>query len=446
MTHFDHRDTGTPETDWLRSRLPGLPRLELPSPSDHLMVLAAHPDDETLGAGGLMAAAHDRGTSITVVVATDGDGSHPSSTTHTRAQLAKLRRAEVEAAVETLAPGCDLHFLGLPDGRLAQFRDALTAQVEYFARSATHLAAPWCGDRHPDHAACGRAASAIAARLGIACWQYPIWLWHWGSPQSPEMPWKDARTIPLDLTSVRRKTRALRCHVTQHSALSDLPGDEALLSQGMLAHFDRDFETFVIGEPPAATQRTFFDDLYARADDPWGLESRFYEQRKRDLLLAALPRARFRRAFEPGCATGLITERLVACCDTVVAWDLADRALEQTRRRLSTATSVEIARGAIPDEWPSGEFDLLVLSEVGYYCLDLDALVERVDECLAHDGVVVACHWRHPAADHAHTAEQVHAALAQRLHAVVTHVESDFLLHVWTRSGRSVAADSGVVA
>jgi LmbE family N-acetylglucosaminyl deacetylase len=446
VTAFDHRDAGTPESDWSRSELPGLPILELPSPTDHLMVLAAHPDDETLGAGGLIAAAHDCGTAVTVVIASDGDASHPASTTHTRGQLATLRRAEATAAVRTLAPSCTLHFLGLPDGELAQYHDALTAQVEYFGRSVTHLAAPWQGDRHPDHAACARAASVIAARLGVPCWHYPIWLWHWGRPTSSELPWRDARIVRLDAVSKQRKALALRCHVTQHSALSDLPGDEVLLSGEMLAHFERDFETFVVGDPPAAARSSYFDALYERADDPWDLESRFYEQRKRDLLLAALPRPRFRRAFEPGCATGLITERLAERCDDVVAWDVAERALEQSRRRLLPAARVEIAQGAIPAQWPSGEFDLLVLSEVGYYCPDLDALVERVDSCLAPDGVVVACHWRHPAADHPHSAEEVHAALGARLQTVTTHVEDDFLLHVWTRSGRSVAAESGLLA
>jgi hypothetical protein len=65
---------------------------------------------------------------------------------------------------------------------------------------------------------------------------------------------------------------------------------------------------------------------------------------------------------------------------------------------------------------------------------------------LTDDGAVVACHWRHAAPDHPHQAEVVHEALGRELQPVVTHVERDFLLHVWTRTGRSVAATEGIVS
>jgi hypothetical protein len=86
-----------------------------------------------------------------------------------------------------------------------------------------------------------------------------------------------------------------------------------------------------------------------------------------------------------------------------------------------------------------------VLSEIGYYCLDLDRLRRRVDGGLAADGVVVACHWRRPAEDHPQTAEDVHAAIGRDLQPTVEHVEADFLLHVWARTDRSVAQHDGIV-
>ena len=87
-----------------------------------------------------------------------------------------------------------------------------------------------------------------------------------------------------------------------------------------------------------------------------------------------------------------------------------------------------------------------MLSEVGYYCVDLDQLVAAVLASLTEDGVVIGCHWARPAPDHPQTAQAVHAALGAALPAIVEHVEADFLLHVWTRSGRSVATDDGIVA
>src|SRR5664279_305672 len=95
---IDPTKPGTPEQEWLDGRLDHLPRLEVPGAGDRLLVVAAHPDDESLGAGGLIAAAVARGADVRVIVATDGEASHPDSTTHTPAQLAITRRAEVTAA------------------------------------------------------------------------------------------------------------------------------------------------------------------------------------------------------------------------------------------------------------------------------------------------------------------------------------------------------------
>ena len=80
MVTFDHRERGTDESVWAASAvLDGVARIpELP---EHLVVLAAHPDDDTLGAGGLMATAAVAGTDVTVVFASDGEGSHPGSPT-----------------------------------------------------------------------------------------------------------------------------------------------------------------------------------------------------------------------------------------------------------------------------------------------------------------------------------------------------------------------------
>ncbi|HEY2296971.1 MAG TPA: bifunctional PIG-L family deacetylase/class I SAM-dependent methyltransferase [Jatrophihabitans sp.] len=446
MTTFRHDDTSPLEADWLASPLSDTETIEPPSETDRLLVLAAHPDDETLGAGGLIARAYERGTLVTVVVATDGEASHPMSPTHSSEELARRRRSEVQDAVLRLAPGATVHFLGLPDGHLAEFGEALAAQVEYFAQTATHVVCPWEGDRHPDHAACARAATQAAGQHRLVCWQYPIWAWHWADPASDELPWRSMRRLSLTARDQLAKRRAIGCHVSQHSPLSDRPGDEPIILPEMLAHFERPFETFVLAPVGDAIAPGYFDRLYADSDDPWELGTRFYEQRKRALLLASLPRARFARAFEPGCATGLITAQLAQRCDQVVAWDVADSALEQTARRLADASHARVERGAIPEQWPEGEFDLLVISEVGYYCTDLELLAQRVWDKLTADGVLVACHWRHPADDHRHSADAVHSALGRHHLRIVTHIEADFRLEVWTRSGRSVAVETGVVA
>jgi SAM-dependent methyltransferase len=189
----------------------------------------------------------------------------------------------------------------------------------------------------------------------------------------------------------------------------------------------------------------YFDELYAAADDPWDLAQRFYERRKRALLLASLPRERFTRAFEPGCALGLVTRALAQCCDEVVATDVADRAVALARRRTADLPGVTVRKAAFPEDRPIGTYDLIVLSEVGYYCTDLPALRAAVGDILSADGVLVGCHWRHDAPDHPQTAEDVHAALGTELHRLARHVEDDFLLEVWSSTAGSVARRDGIL-
>lgn len=451
---FDHRDTGTAARVWRDDgRLTGLPVAPMPTPTDHLVVVAAHPDDESLGAGGLVHQARRCGARVTVVVATDGEGSHPASPTFSPAALAALRRREVSHAVAALSDTAVVHPLGLPDGRLQTYVPALAAALVDLAADATLVVTPWAGDRHPDHEAAAEAGAELAARLGVPHWQYPVWMWHWATPDDAAVPWERLRALPLSAADLTAKSRAVTLHRSQTAPLSAAAGDEAVLPGATVEHFLQRTEVYVVGEPAptSGTQPGYFDALYREQADPWGLGSRFYEQRKRETLLAALPRARFRRAFEPGCATGLVTTALAGRCDDLVAWDVAEAAVEQTRQRLHADghhAGVTVAQGRIPEQWPDGTFDLIVLSEVGYYCASLPGLVATVIASLADDGVVVGCHWRHPAREHVHSGDAVHEALGRHLLAGVAHVEEDFLLHVWARDRRgleSVARREGLL-
>lgn len=439
---FDHRDAGTPESAWL-PELDSLPRLK--APTGTLIVIAAHPDDESLGAGGLIAAASAYGADVRVVVASDGEASHPESGTVRPDELAATRRDEVRAAIAHLAPTAIVDFLHLPDGRLAEHEDDIVAAVGHRPPSGKALVvAPWRGDRHPDHEACARAAERIAHRHEASLWQYPIWAWHWANPHSGELPTERMRRLDLDEAACVAKKVALAEHVSQHTALSAADGDEPILPPSVLAHFERAFECFVL--PAPAAQPAYFTSLYAGRDDPWGLADRFYEQRKRSIVLGSLPRPSFARVFEPGCATGLLTKALAERAEQVVAWDVASAALHQTSTRLGASLDrVRIERGQIPLDWPDGEFDLIVLSEVGYYCDDMDLLVRRVLASLTSDGVVLGCHWARAAVDHPRDGRDVHDAFDRVLPRLVHHVEDDFRLDVWTRSGKSVASAEGIV-
>jgi LmbE family N-acetylglucosaminyl deacetylase/SAM-dependent methyltransferase len=379
-------------------------------------------------------------------VATDGDTSNPAYADLSPSALASLRRREVYAAVSALAPRAQVQLLGLPDGRLADCAGELGAALERLGAGCTHVVSTWSGDRHPDYEACARAAAAVCEHGTARHWQFPIRVWGRAQPDSGDLPAGQLRGVRLDDAALQAKAAAVECHVSQHRPLSADGAEEPIFNAAMLEHFRRDTEIFVVEDPGEIVSRDYFDELYAREDDPWKLDERFYERRKRAAILATLTKPRFRRAFEPGCATGLLTADLASRCDEVVAWDIAGAAVERAADRLRPFAHVEVGVGAIPDQWPGGGFDLIVLSEVGYYCADLDALVQRVEESLDDDGVLVACHWRRSSPMNPHTAGAVHAAVGAGRHLVVSHVEDDFLLQLWTRSGLSVAAAEGIVS
>lgn len=457
MVTFRHDERGTPEEQWATwGRLRALPEV---APGSPLVLVAAHPDDETLGAGGLLALAAAAGVDVHVVIATDGEASHPHSPTYSPADLARWRAKEVEQAVALLAPKAQLHLLHLPDGELDDHQDALAGAIEPLVVTGCRVVAPWRGDAHPDHEAAGQVAAHVAAEQGAELLEYPVWAWHWSRPGDVRLPWPRAVRLPLDADARTAKSRALREHRSQVEPLSPRPGDEVLLSAELLAHFERDHEVFFrtgAGDPNAAASATsldaaFFDDFYAaNGDDPWGFTDRWYERRKRALTLASLPRERFGRAFEPGCSIGVLTAELAARCDHLLAIDPVAAAVDRAVERTAALAHVEVLQGSVPADWPDGSFDLVVLSEVGYYCGpdDLERLVDRAAQCLTDDGVVVACHWRHPVHEYPLTGDAVHEALLAhpRLAPLSRHLEDDFRLDVLVRPPvRSVAVQTGLL-
>lgn len=222
----------------------GLAEVAAPSAGDRLLVVAAHPDDETLGAGGLLAVAEGRGARVVVVVATDGAASHPASPTVRPRDLASVRRREVYAALAVLAPSAEVLLLGFDDGALLTAEDRLRERLAPLVDASTLVVTPWIQDRHPDHEACARAVAGLTAQGRH--WQYPVWAWHWDDPAAPRFPRAALRMLPLEGSVLDAKMRALDCFISQCQPLSDQPGDEAVLAPGMLAHFQVDQEIFVV--------------------------------------------------------------------------------------------------------------------------------------------------------------------------------------------------------
>ena len=181
---------------------------------------------------------------------------------------------------------------------------------------------------------------------------------------------------------------------------------------------------------------SYFESMYGDAIDPWGFDTRFYEHRKYDLTVASLPRRRYRRAYEPGCSNGALTERLARRCDQVVATDIIPAVVNRAAHRLRAVDGVDVRLARIPDEWPSGTFDLIVWSEVSYYLSAqlLDRAIENVDRCLAADGDLVIVNYS-GATNYPLTADDVDRRVAASgfLRRRCGLVDDEFRLDVWTR-------------
>jgi SAM-dependent methyltransferase len=185
------------------------------------------------------------------------------------------------------------------------------------------------------------------------------------------------------------------------------------------------------------TQDAYFDRMWTD-DDPWDQERRFSERRKFDITVASLPRPRYRRAFEPGCATGLLTRQLAGRCDRVVATDRHPHAVAVATTRAGAHPNVDVRVGRLPHDWPDGRFDLIVFSEVLYY-LDADS----AQDCLSRAAVesteqahMVVVGYRPYVADHALRGDEVDALVEAHAawRTIVRHVESDFVLTVSERA------------
>ncbi len=234
-----------PAGSWLRVAAASLPLL--PSPATllgkarRLLVLAPHPDDESLGCGGLLAATAAAGLDLRVVVVSDGAASHPGSRTHPPARLAALRQQEARQAVAALGLDARLGiaFLGLPDAAVPAAGEGFDQAVQRLLALADGLpscvVAPWRHDPHGDHAATAAMARALLPMLprGSSLYSYPVWGLAHAYPV-PGFPLPPAPMLPLPPRGYRLEIRAWR----------------AMKQQAIAAH--RSQTTALIADSPAA--------------------------------------------------------------------------------------------------------------------------------------------------------------------------------------------------
>ncbi|WP_427018247.1 PIG-L family deacetylase [Pseudarthrobacter sp. P1] len=446
---FTLKDPGTPEHEWLDVIHRGtVAPLELDwSAFDTMVVVAAHPDDESLGAGGLICRARAHGVEIVVVLATRGEASHPRSVAFPAPDLAEIRITELGEAMRHLAPQALIDDVGLGDGHvtahIGQLEDAVLARC-WGNPGRVLVAAPWSGDGHCDHEAAGLAAQRAAEKAGCPLLEYPIWLWFWGAPGGGGTPWAAMRTLALSPKEITQKSLAMGEHRSQIEPLSDADGDETLLTEDVLQHFRRTFEVFIdtrghfvpTNERHTSWIGARFDVIHAHGAEPWQAPTSWYERRKRQLTMGILPRDTFKAALELGCSTGVLTAELAGRCNSILGLDVSAEAVRTATARTKALPGAQIRNLRFPSEWPQGRFDLFVLSEVGYY-LTAGQLTATVDAmCLSSlpGAVLAACHWRHPIDGWPLDGDAVHRLLRgdSRLDLLGSYSEEDFTLQTFT--------------
>lgn len=174
-----------------------------------------------------------------------------------------------------------------------------------------------------------------------------------------------------------------------------------------------------------ASPAAFFEAKYQKNADPWDFSSNPYEIQRYDAIISAISHRHYTRAFEPGCSIGVLTERLAAYCDEVYAIDFSSFATAQALERCAHLPHVGVYCAVLPEGTPAKDFDLLVLSEIGYYFTlqDWQRISSALIDSIPQDATVLAAHWLGQSQDHRISGDEVHESLLAHAKLRVEHME-----------------------
>lgn len=181
----------------------------------------------------------------------------------------------------------------------------------------------------------------------------------------------------------------------------------------------------------------YFEKVYEANDDPWNFQTSEYEAEKYRATIAALPRESYRNVFEIGCSIGVLTAKLAKKCASLMAVDVSEKALRQARKRCRDLPNVRIEKMRFPDDFPAENFDLIVISEVGYYlsAADWQKALKKVFAHLTENGQVALVHWIPFVHDYPQTGDEVHDSFAEFAENKLKHLSGKrtekYRLDVW---------------
>jgi LmbE family N-acetylglucosaminyl deacetylase len=215
------------------------------------LILAPHPDDESLGCGGIIAAACDAGLAPVVVILTVGAASHPGSKQYPPERFRALRELEAMQAARSLGlPEQNLYFLRAPDTRLPasgpEFENYVKPLGEVGCLHGCGIVlAPWLGDPHCDHETAAIMAATLSARHGWVIVSYLVWGWLRGGEDVFHEPRQHGWKLRIS-SELARKQQAIAAHQSQYGELIQDSPTGFKLPDDLLRVFARNFEVYII--------------------------------------------------------------------------------------------------------------------------------------------------------------------------------------------------------
>ncbi len=187
---------------------------------DVVLVVGAHPDDETFGAGATIASLVQAGVEVHALSLSSGEAAlhHVDRRVD---DLAARRASEYAAACQALGIGSST-VRDFPDSGLAYAPQALSAAVADIIQRVrpAQVLTVWWGDPHPDHRATGEAAVAAAKAAGCPVSGFAVWAPHWLDPAAEPASAHRCQPMLADERARAARKRAVDCYRSQTEPLA----------------------------------------------------------------------------------------------------------------------------------------------------------------------------------------------------------------------------------
>jgi phosphoglycolate phosphatase-like HAD superfamily hydrolase len=201
----------------------------------------------------------------------------------------------------------------------------------------------------------------------------------------------------------------------------------------------QDFDSFLDMLDPASIPRShkpseiqqnslppsYFEALYGTNPDPWQFKTSEYEAKKYTNTIAALSKQQYKSGFEIGGSIGVLTEKLAPMCNSLLSVEVSKLAQDQAKERCQHLPQVRFEIMRVPEQFPNEMFDLVLISEVGYYWCqeDLQKARQHIIEKLEPGGHLLLVHWTQFARDYPLNGDEVHDSFCELIPAQLRHLK-----------------------